>query len=70
HVVAKMEEVGSLLAHEPINHSSMHCWRHTTPLIYRATAQWVVGMDKQPRQGASLRERALEAITQTEFVPG
>ena len=69
-VVAKLEEVGSLLAHETINHSYMHCWRHKTPLIYRATAQWFVGMDKQPRQGASLRERALEAITQTEFVPG
>ncbi|MCO1840083.1 isoleucine--tRNA ligase [Pseudomonas aeruginosa] len=69
-VVAKLEEVGSLLAHKTINHSYMHCWRHKTPLIYRATAQWFVGMDKQPRQGASLRERALEAITQTEFVPG
>lgn len=69
-VVAKLEEVGSLLAHETINHSYMHCWRHKTPLIYRATAQWFVGMDKQPGQGASLRERALEAITQTEFIPG
>ncbi|POC72506.1 isoleucine--tRNA ligase, partial [Vibrio vulnificus] len=42
-VVAKLEEVGSLLAHETINHSYMHCWRHKTPLIYRATAQWFVG---------------------------
>ncbi len=32
-VVAKLEEVGSLLAHETINHSYMHCWRHKTPLI-------------------------------------
>ncbi|MCY1516221.1 Isoleucine--tRNA ligase [compost metagenome] len=47
----------------------MHCWRHKTPLIYRATAQWFVGMDKQPEQGATLRERAVSAIEQTDFVP-
>jgi isoleucyl-tRNA synthetase len=47
----------------------MHCWRHKTPLIYRATAQWFVGMDKQPEQGSTLRERALAAIDKTEFVP-
>ncbi|AYF88434.1 MULTISPECIES: isoleucine--tRNA ligase [unclassified Pseudomonas] len=69
-IVAKLEEVGALLKHESISHSYMHCWRHKTPLIYRATAQWFVGMDKQPEQGATLRERALTAIEQTEFVPG
>ncbi|WP_330114982.1 isoleucine--tRNA ligase [Pseudomonas sp. JS3066] len=69
-IVAKLEEVGALLKHESISHSYMHCWRHKTPLIYRATAQWFVGMDKQPQQGATLRERALTAIEQTEFVPG
>lgn len=69
-IVAKLEEVGALLKHEGIQHSYMHCWRHKTPLIYRATAQWFVGMDKQPEQGATLRERALNAIEQTEFFPG
>ncbi|WP_263140388.1 isoleucine--tRNA ligase [Pseudomonas sp. RIT-PI-AD] len=68
-VVAKLEEVGALLKHEVITHSYMHCWRHKTPLIYRATAQWFIGMDTQPDQGATLRERALAAIEQTEFVP-
>ncbi|WP_044872182.1 isoleucine--tRNA ligase [Pseudomonas sp. LFM046] len=68
-IVAKLEEVGALLKHESISHSYMHCWRHKTPLIYRATAQWFVGMDKQPEQGANLRERALAAIDKTEFVP-
>lgn len=68
-IVAKLDEVGALLKHEAIQHSYMHCWRHKTPLIYRATAQWFVGMDKQPEQGATLRERALSAIEQTEFVP-
>ncbi|WP_339486632.1 isoleucine--tRNA ligase [Pseudomonas sp. EL_65y_Pfl2_R95] len=68
-IVAKLEEVGALLKYQPIQHSYMHCWRHKTPLIYRATAQWFVGMDKQPNQGDTLRERALGAIEQTEFVP-
>ncbi len=68
-IVAKLDEVGCLLKHEAIQHSYMHCWRHKTPLIYRATAQWFVGMDKQPNQGDTLRERALAAIEQTAFVP-
>ncbi|KUM40100.1 isoleucine--tRNA ligase [Pseudomonas sp. EpS/L25] len=68
-IVAKLEEVNALLKHEVINHSYMHCWRHKTPLIYRATAQWFVGMDKQPNEGATLRERSLAAIEQTRFVP-
>ncbi len=69
-IVAKLQEVGALLKHESISHSYMHCWRHKTPLIYRATAQWFVGMDRQPAEGATLRERALNAIEQTEFYPG
>ncbi|MFC3608760.1 isoleucine--tRNA ligase [Stutzerimonas tarimensis] len=68
-IVEKLREVGSLLKHERIQHSYMHCWRHKTPLIYRATAQWFVGMDRRPNEGASLRERALAAIEQTDFVP-
>ncbi|GGD04746.1 isoleucine--tRNA ligase [Halopseudomonas salina] len=68
-VVAKLEEVGCLLAHEQVSHSYMHCWRHKTPVIYRATAQWFVGMDTEPKEGESLRKRALAAIETTEFVP-
>lgn len=68
-IVVKLDEVGALLKHASITHSYMHCWRHKTPLIYRATAQWFVGMDKQPAEGCTLRERALTAIEQTEFVP-
>lgn len=68
-IVAKLDEVGALLKHASITHSYMHCWRHKTPLIYRATAQWFVGMDKQPAEGSTLRERALTAIEQTQFVP-
>ncbi len=68
-IVAKLAEVGALLKHESIQHSYMHCWRHKTPLIYRATAQWFVGMDSRAKDGSTLRERALAAIEQTQFVP-
>jgi len=66
----KLREVGALLCHETITHSYMHCWRHKTPLIYRATAQWFVGMDIKPADGGpTLRERALKAIDDTDFYP-
>lgn len=68
-IVAKLDEVGALLKHQPIQHSYMHCWRHKTPLIYRATAQWFVGMDKAAHDGTTLRERSLKAIEDTQFVP-
>ena len=68
-IVEKLREVGALLKHESISHSYMHCWRHKTPLIYRATGQWFVGMDKVVSDGSSLRRRALDAIENTQFVP-
>jgi len=68
-IVEKLSEVGALLHTETISHSYMHCWRHKTPLIYRATAQWFVGMDKQPDNGETLRKRAVKAIEETKFVP-
>ena len=68
-IVEKLREVGALLRHEIITHSYMHCWRHKTPIIYRATAQWFVGMDLKPNGGPSLRELALQAIDDTTFYP-
>jgi isoleucyl-tRNA synthetase len=68
-IVDKLREVGALLKHETITHSYMHCWRHKTPIIYRATAQWFVGMDHKPDGTTSLRERALAAIEETAFFP-
>ncbi|WP_202932470.1 isoleucine--tRNA ligase [Vreelandella alkaliphila] len=69
HIVEKLREVNALMAHTPITHSYMHCWRHKTPVIYRATAQWFVGMDIKGKEGKTLRERALEGIEATEFTP-
>ncbi|OHC71300.1 MAG: isoleucine--tRNA ligase [Rhodocyclales bacterium GWA2_65_20] len=45
-IVEKLAEVGHLMASGEIVHSYMHCWRHKTPIIYRATTQWFVGMDR------------------------
>ncbi|HZM45723.1 MAG TPA: isoleucine--tRNA ligase [Burkholderiales bacterium] len=73
-IVAKLREVGALLHEETHEHSYMHCWRHKTPLILRATVQWFVGMDEvSGYQGArppeSLRATALRGIGATRFFP-
>ncbi len=68
-VVEKLEEVGALFSHEKITHSYMHCWRHKTPLIYRAAPQWFIGMDVSPKTGESLRKRALKGVDATQFYP-
>ena len=68
-IIAKLAEVGALMAKASISHSYMHCWRHKTPVIYRATAQWFVGMDTEPTSGPPLRERALRGVEATRFFP-
>jgi len=69
-IVATLEEAGTLLKVEKLRHSYMHCWRHKTPIIYRATSQWFAGMDILPAEGGgTLRERALEGIAATGFYP-
>lgn len=68
-VVEKLRESGNLLSHGNVSHSYMHCWRHKTPVIYRATAQWFVGMDKLPADGVSLRDKALAGVEATSFFP-
>jgi isoleucyl-tRNA synthetase len=69
-IVKTIEEKGALLAVDWKHvHSYMHCWRHKTPVILRATTQWFASMDKKVG-GASLRETALRGIEQTQFFPG
>ncbi|RRD90573.1 isoleucine--tRNA ligase [Conchiformibius steedae] len=58
-----------LLSNAKIEHSYAHCWRHKTPLIYRATPQWFIGMDKAGVAGKTLRNTALKAVDDTEFFP-
>ncbi|MDF2446175.1 MAG: Isoleucyl-tRNA synthetase [Moraxellaceae bacterium] len=53
-----------LLAHKKIQHSYPHCWRHKTPIIFRATPQWFISMEQ-----AGLRDSAMAAIPGVQWVP-
>jgi isoleucyl-tRNA synthetase len=73
-IVEKIREAGALFHSEKHPHSYMHCWRHRTPIIYRATTQWFAGMDGVPGyRGAkpreSLRATSLRAVDATRFYP-
>jgi len=67
-IIAELEKRGTLLHKENYVHSYMHCWRHKTPVILRATTQWFASMDK-PVKGESLRSTALRGIDTTQFFP-
>lgn len=63
-LVALLEERGMLLHHEAYQHSYPHCWRHKTPIIFRATPQWFINLEQK-----ELREQALEAIDAVRWTP-
>jgi isoleucyl-tRNA synthetase len=74
-VIEALRGAGHLFATHDIAHSYPHCWRHKTPVIYRAAAQWFIRMDegvgvftvdKAPK---TLRQTALDAIAATAFYP-
>ncbi len=74
-IVSTLDERGVLLARNNNHvHSYMHCWRHKTPLILRATVQWFAGMDDVPgfdgaKPKETLRATALRGIEATAFYP-
>ena len=69
-VLQELEAQGRLLKMEKIAHSYPHCWRHKTPIIFRATTQWFIGMDhKHDENAATLRWIAERAVDETEFFP-
>ncbi len=69
-IVEALKLAGSLMHVQKLSHSYMHCWRHKTPVIYRATSQWFAGMDVTPvDSGPTLREAALAGIEATAFYP-
>ncbi len=74
-ILEALAEAGSLLRSEPYRHSYPHCWRHKTPIIFRATVQWFIGMDRPAQvdspaaRGRTLREIAMHAINNTRFYP-
>ena len=63
-VVARLKEDGFLYHDLPLVHSYPHCWRCKKPVIFRATAQWFIGVDRR-----GLRERTLEAIDRVTWLP-
>ena len=68
-IVKAIEENGALFSVDwKHTHSYMHCWRHKTPVILRATTQWFAAMDR-PVKGETLRATALRGVEQTEFFP-
>ena len=74
-IVDALRDAGRLLATETITHSYPHCWRHKTPVIYRAAAQWFIRMDEGEgvftvdKAPQTLRQLALNAIEETSFYP-
>jgi len=74
-VIEALRGAGRLLATETISHSYPHCWRHKSPVIYRAAAQWFIRMDDgegvftKDKAPKTLRQLALEAIGETGFYP-
>ncbi len=69
-ICAALDAAGSLFKLVMFDHSYMHCWRHKSPIIYRATSQWFASMDRTPKDGsASLREAALAGVEATRFFP-
>jgi isoleucyl-tRNA synthetase len=67
-IVEELNKCGSLFFSQEYVHSYMHCWRHKTPIIYRATNQWFASMDKEINN-TSLRKIALAGVESTEFYP-
>ncbi len=74
-IIDALDKAGRLFAHATITHSYPHCWRHKTPVIYRAAAQWFIRMDEgggvftKDKAPKTLRQMALEAIDATAFYP-
>lgn len=64
HVLEVLEEKGKLLCSDKLNHSYPHCWRHKAPLIFRATPQWFISMDK-----TGLRDQVMAATEKVEWLP-
>ncbi len=72
-VINALKNSGHLLHLKKIQHSYPHCWRHKTPIIFRSTPQWFIGIDirrqKKVEGGQSLREIANQAVDATQFYP-
>ena len=63
-IIDLLKNQGTLVKHEPITHSYPHCWRHKTPVIFRATPQWFVSMTQK-----NLRDKVNDEILNVKWIP-
>lgn len=63
-IIEVLKQQGTLVHEEALMHSYPHCWRHKTPIIFRATPQWFISMDNN-----NLRDKALQEIKRVNWVP-
>ncbi len=63
-IITLLQNKGTLVKHEPITHSYPHCWRHKTPVIFRATPQWFVSMTQK-----KLRDKVNKEILNVKWIP-
>ena len=68
-VIERLSDSGNLLSSGRLNHSYPHCWRHKSPVIFRATHQWFIGMGQHGKDGRTLRGIASAAVEHTQFFP-
>lgn len=76
-VIEQLNKTGNLIKAEKLAHSYPHCWRHKTPIIFRATRQWFIMMDTdwfvdtnhRRYENSNLRQTALKEVAKTQFYP-
>ncbi len=68
-VIEILTNNGNLRSSDRLNHSYPHCWRHKSPVIFRATPQWFIGMGQHGKGGQTLRGLASAAVEHTQFFP-
>ena len=68
-VVGLLRDRGALLGEQKLSHSYPHCWRCHNPVIFRATEQWFIDLDKPGTDGGAIRPRALAEIAKVKWTP-
>lgn len=63
-IIARLKAENALLQHEPYHHSYPHCWRHKTPILFRATPQWFLNLE-----AGATREKTLAALSSVDWFP-
>jgi isoleucyl-tRNA synthetase len=69
-IINHLKQEGFLVAEQKITHSYPHCWRSKMPVIFRATEQWFISVDRElPGLGKSLRDLSLDRIRHVKWIP-